>query len=218
VAEVGRLRIEADRRKNVSRVRKEWTLKQAQGAQDRYVARGGRLESPEGPLFQWGAMHWLEKLQARFESGEKYALATALRVCANHALPMPPWVARAYIRGFDAVHNYRAESWDALFGPAIAKGRHSAALRKRRELSMRVWNEVNEVKRGRKTRQRTEGGTPIDDLLFAGIGKKLSIGVKLVKEYYAIEKRRHEALLTEWDQPGNPIGALLRPYQNPKKK
>jgi hypothetical protein len=203
----------------LSRVRKEWTLEQAKAAQARFVARGGRrVGDPRSPLSQWRAMHDLDEIRVRFERGDDYALAMALRICANNSLLMPPWVVRAYIDRFDAVHTYRADSWEALFGPAIPKGKHLAALRKRWEYSIAVWNEVSEVQRTRNTKQQRKGGTPIDDLLFASIGKKLGLSVTLTKEYYAIEKRLYAAQLAEWTQPGNPIGELLRPYRKSPKK
>ncbi len=121
-------------------VRKEWTLEQAQAAQKRFVARGGRpVGDPHSPLSQWQAMHDLDEEEARFKNGEKYALAMALSICCTHALQPPPWAATAYNQGFHAVHTFRTDSWETIFGPAKRwKGRQLKALRKRFENSIVV--------------------------------------------------------------------------------
>jgi hypothetical protein len=194
VAEVGRLSITSNRRRYVSRVRKEWTLKQALAAQERFVARGGRrFGDPRSPQSQWWALNDLDCEEARFRGGDKYALAMALRICANHALALPSWVARAYIDGFDAVHMNRDRSWDLLFGPAILK----KALRNREDKSGAVMLEIQRLHRAKvghphKSDEYFTSGEPIDDELFAKVGKNLGIGTTLVKKYYRHEKNRYK--------------------------
>lgn len=163
-------------------VNKSWSFKRARQAQERFQAEGGRWEDPAGPFYQWAALHTLDELRQLFEAGNKYALMLALRKCANHDLPMPDWVSRAYIRAFDSVHNYRAKSWDAVFGPPLPKGAQLASLRKRRVHSIGVWNAV----RGHKAK-----GAKIDDELFAKIGQKLGLGLTITKKYYTHAKTIH---------------------------
>jgi len=127
------------------------------------------------------ARQTLAKYEVAFRAGDSYALMQAIRKCANHDLVMPAWVADGYIRAFDRVHNYRAKSWDSVFGKPLPKGAQLSALRKKREKAAHVWNEVHTA------HQR---GIPIDDLLFADVGKKLGIGVSLTKKYYSDWKRR----------------------------
>lgn len=162
------------------RVRKEWTFERARAAQKRFTAGGGKRDDPKSPFAQWAALQELEQLRARRESGEQYALTYAVRVCAGHSLPMPEWVARAYIEAFDTIDSRRAGSWEAVFGPAIPKGRHLAALRKEHLHSIAVWNAVL---------ARHERGEPIDDSLFAEIGEKLGLGLTLTKRYYSLQKK-----------------------------
>jgi hypothetical protein len=193
----------------VIRVRKEWTLKQAREADKRYRPRKGKgSHDPHRPSAQWYGLHDLDEEEARFQAGDQYALAAALRICANHALPMPPWVATAYIRGFDAIHCFQTDSWETLFGRRILKGQHLIAQRKKWELAPAVWLEV----------QKRKARKPIDDLMFAAIGKKLGISVSLAKEYYALEKEYNEREMAKWAEAGNPIGELLAPYRNLPKK
>ncbi len=186
-------------------VNKSWSFERAQQAQDRFQANGGRSEDPAGPLYQWTAMHTLDELRKKFEAGEKYALMLALRKCANHDLPMPDWVSRAYIRAFDTVHNYRAKSWDAVFGAPLPKGAQLAALRKKRLKSIQVWNEVQSRlsarQRWNETESRYKSAVPIDDALFEQIGQKLGLGLTITKKYYA-----HAKAIYGW-----------RPGRTPKK-
>jgi hypothetical protein len=165
-------------------VHKEWTLEQAQAAQRAFEADGGSSSDPTGPLFRWDALQTLEEIRTRYENGDDYALMLAIRMCANHDLVMPEWVAKAYIRAFDTVNGYRAKSWDDVFGHPLPKNAQLAALRKKRMKAAKVWTEVN---------KRHKAGAPIDDLLFASVGKKLGLGVTLTKEYYAAWARRIEA-------------------------
>jgi hypothetical protein len=207
VAEVGRLARQPDERLDVIRVRKEWTLKQALTADKRYTPREGKRSDPHRPSAQWRAMHELDALEVRFQGGEQYALAMALRDCANHALPMPPWVAAAYIKGFDLVHTYRADTWDVLFGAPIPKGKQQRKLREQFELAGAVWHEVQ---------RRHDAGEAIDEELFEDVGKTLGIGKTVAKDYYALDKAEVEARLAQWGQPGDPIGEVLKRYRKKK--
>ncbi len=212
----------ATRSKSPKPALREWTPKQALAAQERFVAHGGRRHGdPRSPLSQWWALRDLDDEEARFQAGERYALAMALRICANHALPLPRWVARAYIDGFDAVHMNRGRScsWDTLFGPATVK----KALRNRDEKSGAVWLEVQRLHQAgvgvaHKSDEYFTAGESIDDELFAKVGKKLRIGTTLVKKYYRYEKNRHAECSRAFNQPGNPVGEMLRPYQARSKK
>jgi hypothetical protein len=187
-------------------VRKEWTEKQARAAQRRFEARGGKRFGARRPYAQWRALQELDALEQRFLAGDRYALALALRDCAAHALPMPDWVADAYIRGFDAVHTYQADSWEQLFGPVIPKGKHLLKLRREFEQSIAVYLEVQ--------RRHEQGGRePIDDALFESVGEKFDLGKTTVAKYYVEEKRRMDAMQRALAQPGNPIGELLRPFR-----
>jgi hypothetical protein len=163
------------------KARKDWTHAQAWAAQRRFRANGGAAADPAGPYSQWAALHTLDEYERAFRAGDSYALMQAIRKCAQHDLAMPAWVAAAYIRAFDRVHNFRAKSWDAVFGKPLRKGTQLVAVRKKREKSVQVWNAV------RAAHQR---GRAIDDPLFATVGRELGIGLTLAKEYYSEVARR----------------------------
>lgn len=156
-------------------VNKSWSFERAYQAQKRFQAKGGTVADPAGPLYQWEALRTLDEMRKQFKAGNKYTLMLALRKCANHDLPMPDWVSRAYISAFDQIHGYRAKSWDAVFGPPLPKGAQLSALRKKREKSIHVWNEV----------QARGSAVPIDDELFAAVGRKLGLGLTITKKYYS---------------------------------
>lgn len=166
-----------------------WTCEQAWEAQ---VASGKAGQpDPTGPFFRWAACHRLELEAKRFNGGDKMALLAAIRICANHDIPLPPWASSAYIAAYDRVLNCRAKSWDSVFGKPYPAGVHLAALRKRREKSFAVHIEVKRI-------LASAPDTPIDEHLFERVGKPLGLGKTLAGEfYYAVEKQMNPRLPQE---------------------
>lgn len=163
-------------------------------AQKLFEASGGESSDPSGPVPQWTAMHRLDSYEARHAAGEKYAMMIALRVCANHDLPMPRWLSSAYIAAFDAINNYRAASWEEVFGAALPKGKHLKSLRNRRERVFKVGNEItNRLLRAgvpsateKPTRKRA---LPVGEELFESVASELNLTTRQVKEAYTAYKR-----------------------------
>lgn len=135
------------------------------------------LASPE---LQAQAMQELELCRTQFKCGDMQALLRAVRCCASHVLPMPPWVACAVAGAISAVMTGQARSLDEAFGCPF-KGQHVNARRKRAETRMRVDMEVGE---------RIAAGEPISVAMFAEIGEALNIGKTLAMEYYYGERKR----------------------------
>lgn len=133
------------------------------------------LADPTLPIFQFVAQTSLLEEKARFEAGDKNALLGAIRICANHDLVMPDWVARAFIRAYDKVLRHQVATWDDAFGRPLPKGKHLSAARKKREKSPAVWLEV---------RHMVEAGWPIDEGLFEQVGNKLGLGKTQAAEFY----------------------------------
>jgi hypothetical protein len=112
----------------------------------------------------------------------------------NHRLPPPDWAARPYIAAFDAVNNYRAASWDEVFGPAFPKGKHLKSLRDRRERVFKVGDEINSrlLRAGipsateKPTRKRA---LPVGEELFEAVANELKLTTRQVKEAYTAYKR-----------------------------
>lgn len=136
-------------------------------------------------LYQFFAVRRCMELREEIEKdGSGFAVLAAVRECGTNGLVMPEWLVYAFNRRYDAVHHFRAVSWDApeSFGKPYPKGTNKAANRKKRILSFAV---LNEVKRS------AELGTPIDKTLFEKVGAKHAIGATLAEEYY----RHAKALL-----------------------
>lgn len=160
----------------------DWTVKEALAAQTRFEKKGGRDSDPTGPVFQWAALQELKAYEAQYLDGHKPVVLLAVSECARTGLVMPNWLVKAFLRAFRTGWHYEAKSWDEVFGAPLPKGAHISALQKKRKYSMHVWNEIN--------RRHRELKRPIDDELFAEVGKELGLGCSLTKEYYSLQKRR----------------------------
>lgn len=161
-----------------------WTLEEAQAATDEALKRDPARpwSDPTLPLFQWIALQWLDEQRRAFEAGDQFALMLAIRICANHDVPLPGWASAAYIKAFDVVLNAHAKSWDDAFGEPYPKGTHPNALRKKRMLKFAVYNWVmGELAR--------KPNTAIDAALFERAGKEFAIGKTLAEEYYREAKK-----------------------------
>jgi hypothetical protein len=166
-------------------VEKTWTAEQAWAAQVEAMANGLEVSDPSGPYYRWDALHVVDNLKGRFETGDRRALLAAIRECANHDLPMPDWVAAAFIRAYDNVHQMRLGSWDDAFGRPYPKGFHLAKARRRQQIGPAVWMAVKVIR-------DEEPETPIDEGLFERVGAKLGIGKTLANELYYRWKPRLE--------------------------
>ncbi len=164
----------------------EWTLEEAQAESDKALADNPARESydPTLPLFQWFALKRLEECREAFHRGDEYELMHAIRICANHGLPLPEWAAMAYIKAYDSVINARAKSWDEVFGAPYPKGKHLNATRKKRMLEFAVYNRINEILRGEPVTSAMPQRTPTDGYLLERVAKEFHIGKTLAAEYY----------------------------------
>jgi hypothetical protein len=165
-------------------VNKDWTFEEALRAnQEELNKTPGRSSSdPALPLIQWWTLSELEYCKGQYES-DTYWLMTAIRLCANHELPLPEWAAKAYIKAYDTVHNAREKSWDKVFGKPYKKGSNLNAIRKKRNLEFAVLNSIT-------NKLQNNPNTPIGVILFDEVGGEFSIGSSLVSEYYYAAKKR----------------------------
>jgi hypothetical protein len=165
---------------------KNWTWEEAWSANEQALkAEPERSEAdPTLPFVQWSAMHELDVLEEKYKK-DKYYLMAAIRKCANHDLPLPAWVANAYISAYDKVFTAREKSWDDVFGNPYPKGAHLNAIRKKRKLKFAVLIEVNDI-------LKMNPDKSIDDSLFEQVGKKFNLGKTLTSEYYYSAKKVFE--------------------------
>lgn len=156
----------------------DWTFEEALAEHERELALDpSRFADPTMPFPQWGAFRDLVEYRKRFEDGDRYALMTAIRICANHDLPLPGWVSKAFIHAYDTVTNARSKSWNEVFGSPYPKGTNLNALKKKRELRFAVHGTIIGI-------VKTAPDTPIDSHLFEKVGSKFNIGKTLAEEYY----------------------------------
>ncbi len=153
-------------------------LDEAMAATARIIAaQPERKNDPTLPIYRLDALDRLEQHRLAFEAGNRFSLPTAIRICANHDLPLPDWASKAYIAAFDQVLNARAASWDEVFGKPYPKGTNLAATRKRRTLKYAVALRINAV-------LGSEPHTPIDEALFERVGAEFHIGKTLAAALY----------------------------------
>ena len=133
---------------------------------------------PALPLYQWFGAQVIESMRGETtESG--FSVLACVRRCANHDLVMPQWLARAFIRRYDAVLRCRADSWDdpLAFGKPYPKGAHLSKLRAARTHRIDVYNRV--VAAIRRNPERA-----IDVKLFREVGNEIGLKPTIVQTYY----------------------------------
>jgi len=158
---------------------KNLSLDEALAENDKFLADNPSVSNcePSLPFFQWAALHQLNEHKRLFEEGGQYSLMTAIRICANHDLLLPDWVSKAYIKAYDTVTNAKAKSWNTVFGMPYPKGTHLSAVRKKRMLKFKVWNDIKLI-------IKMNPETAIDESLFERVGKDNALGKTLAGEYY----------------------------------
>lgn len=142
--------------------------------------------SERGPFFRWMGAQELKDLYEVYRMGESSAITEALYICTINSLPIPEWCEIAYLKAYRKVRQYKAKSWDDVFGRPHKKGTHLATKRQEREKSISVYNRIKEIK-------RNEPDTPIDENLFERVGRYYGIGGKtLTAQYYYAWKNKLE--------------------------
>lgn len=203
---------------------RDWTLAEALAAQEQFRAAGGQLSDPAAPFSQWVALKRLDQLEQAFRDGEESALLAAVAECARADLVMPLWLATAFLHAYRDVIHRRAVSWDDVFGSPLPgdikhKLQRLVALRKKREKSLFVWEEVRRrsAPRGWDQKKGEAGeaikGEAIDDLLFDSVGKKFGIGRTIAKEYYGFWKDQFDCLEAGDSASDIVMRELLDPYR-----
>lgn len=130
------------------------------------------------PVFRYAALERVESYREQYESsGDAWYVLVAIRHCAANDIPLPEWLALAYIERFDNVLNARAKSWDDAFGAPYPKGAHLHRIRRDRQLKFAVYNAVSDIR-------RTDPTTPIDERLFERVGKQFAISKTKANELY----------------------------------
>ena len=155
--------------------------------------------SSSDDVFREFALYEIERCRLLFEAGDRGALLQALGECSLQDLPMPDWLARAYLRAYREGIHYKVRSWDDVFGSPSPKGKNLELARVRRTQIVEVYICV----RGILDR---EPSPAIDQGLFERVGKELGISWSTVKNLYYAKDSPRAAKLHPFVQ------ALLEPY------
>lgn len=151
----------------------EWTAEQALEA---------GADGPKSPFHRWAAWHLMDEHRVAYETGRNIPLFVALRLCACHGLPMPDWVAEAYLRGHNRWNSFDAPSLDEAFGVQLPKGSHISRLRKESKLRIAVPLKVRELQ---------QQGRALDESLFRDVGLALNVSGSTARDaYYKSSVRR----------------------------
>ena len=134
----------------------------------------------------------LKELEDEFSGGEKAALFTAIRVCAEFNYILPEWVAAAFMKGYAAVERLEVgHSWDAAFGRPKVKGQRLPEARKRRELIGQVEHRVDVLRRAKRGQSL--------EWIYGEVAADLNVNIKMVRELYnQAQKERPKHGLERW--------------------
>jgi len=91
----------------------------------------------------------------------------------------------SFLKAYRKVRQYRAKSWDDVFGRPHKKGTHLDAKEQERKKSLPAYNRIKEIK-------RNDPSIPIDEDLFAIVGKEFGRSKTLIAEYYYKWKNKLE--------------------------
>jgi hypothetical protein len=117
----------------------------------------------------------LERCKELFEKGDRSQILSCLDHCLMDDLPIPDWLARAFVAACDDVRTYKVKSWDDVFGRPLPKGRHLEDARRNYAIAFPLW---------RRVRALHNTGEPIDKGLFEKVGAEFDIGGTTASELY----------------------------------
>ena len=110
--------------------------------------------------------------------GDNMALLWAIYLCAMNDFVMPDWVSKEYLRRFRKFLHFEEKDLGSAFGIAHPKGTQINALRKKRKNQIFIYRRVKELHQGDPKKY------PIDEKLFATVGKEFYISGSTVRDYY----------------------------------
>jgi hypothetical protein len=131
----------------------------------------------------------MRRLRQDYDAGDKGAVPSIIALCFADERPVPGWAQAEFCNACREINQYRAKSWDDVFGRPLKKGAQLAAARRRLGLRVSV---------GLAVMERVAAGEAIDKNMFDAIAEelradrtldarrgKLKIGGTLVGQVYA---------------------------------
>ncbi len=122
----------------------------------------------------------LSDCRKRYEAGDKAAILSAIRLCGRYKVIIPDWLNRAFHQATNKWYRYEVKELGEAFALTWPKGAHLHAMKKKRHYKCAVYLRVCELH---------DRGEPIDERLFAVVGKELAIGGSTARDYYYAGKQ-----------------------------
>jgi hypothetical protein len=162
----------------------QWDIKEALRAQKEWENNNvdkkdnGVFFNLTGPLHRFLAVSGLKELYEDWSiTRDESALLEAIFYCAMYSLPLPAWCAKSFFIKFLKVKNYKAKSWDEVFGYPHKKSTNLCSKRKRLEKAYKVYQKIKKIK-------KENPSIPIDSQLFDQVGLEFNLGKTLTEKYY----------------------------------
>ena len=154
----------------------EWTFEDALSELENFNEK--RDGARKNPVLVFMAFRDLDACQSNYQtSNSGREILRGVKICAANDIVLPDWLADAFCNRYYEVVNCSVDSWDKAFGKPFPKGKHLNAMRKERNLSIRVYNEIRNI-------LLAVPDTPIDKSLFERVGAQFGLGATLAEEYY----------------------------------
>jgi len=142
----------------------------------------------------------LDMARGEFEHGDKRALLFGIYLCASHNIPLPPWLADAFVQTFRNAKALKYQSWDEAFGRPRPKGAKKARGFYK-ELEAPVWL---------KARELHAKDQPFDDEMFHKVSAELKIqgatAATAKRVYYSSDHKSLKSLVSEFESLRHIIG------------
>lgn len=131
-----------------------------------------------------------DSLEIDSAAGDKSAPLKVIHLCVGLGLSVPEWAKHDFVQACDDGYGGKLKSWDEAFDHPNTPGKVQRDDRDK-DFDLQVYEAV----------EAARGTTPIDDTLFAQIGRDMGIGGKtLVKRLYREVKERTEDVKAELDE------------------
>ena len=179
-----------------------WAFEDAMKAQDEWGIRHGQDVQGRGPLFRWMGAVELRELYNIYRMGNKAAIMEALFICSLNSLTIPRWCEVAYLAAYRKIQQYRARSWDDVFGRPHQKGVHLIGKQLKREQSLLVYRRIKDVNKnnlfGKREKEFIDGSpirdkngrikhynpSAIGEKLFERVGMEFNMHKTLAEKFY----------------------------------
>jgi hypothetical protein len=196
----------------------DWSLEQAQAANEQIPAEFQHY--PGAPFFRWAAHTDITAQEAEYErQADGWLLISAMQRCASARIPMPPWVAKAWLEASRAMVEGLAASWDDVLPKPYRKGISLKTVIQRRNIAPLAWRAItNEIGSNAPGAAMSKGSVtvltrvngkekitsvhrviaeekPLTKAVYEKVGKNMGLSRAKTEELYQYENRKRIATM-----------------------